>query len=135
MTINLQFTTVLSDDIPASTAFYRDALGFSVLTEVNYGEFSWVTLGSEAGAPGQIVLTSPRVGVSPEDGETLSRLLAAGSLPQLVLSTDDLDAAYRRAVDAGAEIVQDILEQDYGVRDFALRDPAGTAIRVQQPRG
>lgn len=134
MSIQLQYTTVLSDDVAASTAFYRDALGLAVLQEVHYGDMSWITLGVEGQDHGKLVVTQPTAGVSPEVGADLTRLLAAGSLPQLVFVTDDLDEAYRRASDAGAEIVQDVLEQDYGVRDFALRDPAGTAVRVQQPK-
>lgn len=132
MTIQLQYTTVLSTDVPASVAFYRDALGLTVEREVNYGDLSWITLGDPAETGGKIVVTQPHAGVSPEVGDALTALLAAGNLPQLVFLTDDVDAAHQRAVGAGAEIIQDVLAQDYGVRDFALRDPAGTAVRVQQ---
>ena len=134
MSIQLQYTTVLSTDVPASTAFFRDALGLTVENEVAYGDLSWVTLGDPATAAGKIVICQPHAGVSPDVAAALTTLLTAGNLPQLVFTTDDLDGVYARAVAAGAEIVQDVLEQDYGVRDFALRDPAGTAIRVQQPR-
>ncbi|WP_040163591.1 VOC family protein [Microbacterium gorillae] len=132
MSIQLQYTTVLSTDVPASTAFFRDALGLTVENEVNYGDLSWITLGDPSSEGGKIVLTQPTAGVAPEVAQALTELLVAGNLPQLVFLTDDVDAAYRRAVDAKADIVQDVLEQDYGVRDFALRDPSGTAVRVQQ---
>lgn len=133
MSIHLQYTTVLSTDVPASVAFYRDALGLTVEREVNYGDLSWITLGDPAQPAGKIVVTQPHAGVSPEVGDALATLLAAGSLPQLVFMTDDVDAAFARATTAGADVVQEVLTQDYGVRDFALRDPAGTAIRIQQP--
>lgn len=132
MNIQLQYTTVLSSDVPASTAFFRDALGLTVEREVAYGDLSWITLGDPSSETGKIVITQPHAGVSAEVGDSLTELLAAGNLPQLVFLTDDLDQAYARAVAAGADIVQDVLAQDYGVRDFALRDPSGTAVRVQQ---
>ena len=34
---------------------------------------------------------------------------------------------------AGAEIVQEPTEQFWGVRDFAVRDPAGNLVRIEQP--
>ena len=37
----------------------------------------------------------------------------------------DADAHYARAVAAGATVVQDIADQDYGGRGYACRDPEG----------
>ena len=37
----------------------------------------------------------------------------------------DIDAHYARAVAAGAELVQDIADQDYGGRGYSCRDPEG----------
>ncbi len=39
--------------------------------------------------------------------------------------TDDPDALYARAVAAGASIVRELHETDYGSRDFAAHDPEG----------
>jgi uncharacterized glyoxalase superfamily protein PhnB len=38
---------------------------------------------------------------------------------------DDPDAMHARAVKAGAEIVMELTDQDYGSRDFAARDLEG----------
>jgi uncharacterized glyoxalase superfamily protein PhnB len=38
---------------------------------------------------------------------------------------DDPDAHHDRAVAAGAEIVLELTDQDYGSREYAARDPAG----------
>jgi uncharacterized glyoxalase superfamily protein PhnB len=35
----------------------------------------------------------------------------------------------------GAEVVQEPIDQAYGVRDCAFRDPDGNMIRMNQPRG
>jgi uncharacterized glyoxalase superfamily protein PhnB len=38
---------------------------------------------------------------------------------------DDPDAIHARAVGAGAEIVMELTDQEYGSREFAARDPEG----------
>lgn len=35
--------------------------------------------------------------------------------------------------DAGAEIVQEPTDQPWGTRDFAVRDPSGNLVRIDQP--
>jgi uncharacterized glyoxalase superfamily protein PhnB len=39
--------------------------------------------------------------------------------------TDDTDALYRRAKAAGAEVIRDLNDTDYGSRDVSFRDPEG----------
>ena len=51
-----------------------------------------------------------------------------------MLSTRDLDAAFEQLSAGDAEIVQEPTEQPYGVRDCALRDPAGNLIRINEVR-
>ncbi len=41
------------------------------------------------------------------------------------IATRDVDALYRRAKEAGAEIVRDLVDTEYGSRDFSARDPDG----------
>jgi len=52
----------------------------------------------------------------------------------LLLATKDLDGAFERLQAGDAEIVQEPTEQPYGLRDCAVRDPAGNLIRIQQLR-
>ncbi|MGP4016110.1 VOC family protein [Saccharopolyspora sp. 5N708] len=41
--------------------------------------------------------------------------------------TDDPDELYKRAVAAGAEVTHEPRDQDYGSREFAVRDPEGNS--------
>ena len=43
----------------------------------------------------------------------------------LYVVVDDPDSLHARAKEAGAEIVMEPTDQDYGSRDFAARDPEG----------
>lgn len=59
-------------------------------------------------------------------------MMAKGTFAALNLASGDLDADFERLQAAGAEVVQEPVEQDYGLRHCAVRDPAGNLIRIQQ---
>lgn len=131
--ISLQYCAITVEDIDSSIAFYRDALGYEVRNDVSSGEFRWVTLGSGSdAAAAELVLSQPHAGQSPEDGEILQELLVKGVLGFFVFRTDDVDAAFERARSAGADVLQEPIDQPWGPRDCAFRDPSGNVIRVAQ---
>ncbi|MFB9680999.1 VOC family protein [Streptosporangium vulgare] len=132
MTIALQYCHITVNDVDESLAFYRDALGLEVRNDVASGGFRWVTLGS-ATQPGlEIVLSEPHAGRSQADGDALQELLTKGVLPMSVFSTDDLDATFERVRASGAEVLQEPIDQSWGPRDCAFRDPSGNMVRIQQ---
>ena len=122
------------DDPEASVAFYRDTLGFQVRMDVEYGGMHWITVGP-ADQPGtSIVLYPPAAtpGITEDERRTIAEMMAKGSYGQILLATKDLDGAFERLQAGDAEVVQEPMDQPYGVRDFAVRDPAGNLIRIQQ---
>lgn len=136
MTISLSdcFIAVHSHD--EALAFYRDALGLEVRNDVKYEGMRWVTVGAK-GQPGvNIVLEPPAAdpNVSPADREVMAELLAKGLLRGVSFATDDCDATFERVRAAGAEVLQEPVDQPYGVRDCAFRDPSGNMIRISQKR-
>lgn len=133
MTISISTVHILVDDPDAALAFYRDTLGLTVRNEVARDRFRWITLAPDSQPGLQIVLSQPHAGRSQEDGDTLAALLAKGELRPIHLATDDLDATFERiAATPGAEVVQEPIEQPWGVRDAAVRDPAGNFLRIEQ---
>lgn len=133
MTISFKYCPVTVDDVDAAIAFYRDVLGLELLNDVASDDWRWVSLGF-AGQPGlAIVLSAPGAGRSPEDGDALHRLIAKGSGPgPFVFGTDDLDATFEAIRASGAEVLQEPMEQPWGPRDCAFRDPAGNMVRFTQ---
>lgn len=123
-------------DAEASMIFYRDVLGFDVRLDVGYGDMRWITVGPPNQPDTAIVLTPVGVGndVGPEEKEMLERIVAKGGYFGVNLATPDLDAAFARIEAAGADIVQEPMEQDWGARDAAFRDPAGNLVRLQELR-
>jgi predicted enzyme related to lactoylglutathione lyase len=132
MAIALQYCNITVNDVDESIAFYGDALGLEVQNDVASGGFRWVTLGS-ASQPGLgIVLSEPHAGRSQADGDVLQELLTKGVLPMLVFNTDDIDATFERVRASGAEVLQEPIDQPWGPRDCAFRDPSGNTVRISQ---
>ena len=112
----------------------RDTLGFEVRNEVEYGGLHWITVGPP-GQPGtSIVLHPPAAdpGVTEDERRTVLELMAKGTYTAITLATDDLDGLFQRLEAAGADVVQEPIDQDYGVRDCAFRDPSGNLVRINQ---
>ncbi len=136
MDITIQASFLPHDDPDVSLAFYRDTLGFEVRNDVGYGGMRWITVGP-ANQPGtSIVLYPPGAtpGVTEEERRTIAEMMAKGNYGIIVLATADLDSAFARLQASGADVVQEPIEQPYGVRDCAIRDPAGNLIRLNQIR-
>jgi uncharacterized glyoxalase superfamily protein PhnB len=124
------------DDPDASLAFYRDTLEFDVRNEVEYGGMHWITVGPPAQPGTSIVLHPPAVypGITDDERRTILEMMAKGTYAQINLATGDLDGTFERLQASDAEVVQEPTEQPYGVRDCAVRDPAGNLIRIQELR-
>ena len=133
MTISLSTVHVFVDDPDAALAFYRDTLGLTVRNEVANGDFRWIVLATDNQPEISIVLSQPHAGRSQEDGDTLAALLAKGELRPIHLRSDDLDATFEQVAAApGVEVLEEPTSQPWGVRDAAVRDPAGNLIRIEQ---
>ena len=132
MDVALARCFVIVHDPDRALAFYRDALGLEVRNDVAREDFRWITVGA-ASQPGvEIVLTNYLNG-SPADSEAVAALVAKGALNGVHFRTDDLEATFDKVRVAGAEIVQEPAQQPWGTRDFAVRDPSGNLVRIDQP--
>jgi catechol 2,3-dioxygenase-like lactoylglutathione lyase family enzyme len=136
MDITIHSSFLPQDDPEAALAFYRDTLGFELRNDVGYGGMRWLTVGPVGQPATSIVLHPPAVdpGITEEERKTITEMMAKGTYGGILLATGDLDDTFEKVQASGAEIVQEPTEQPYGVRDCAVRDPAGNLIRIQQLR-
>jgi catechol 2,3-dioxygenase-like lactoylglutathione lyase family enzyme len=132
MNLTLSTCFVLVHDPDPALAFYRDALGLELRNDVAREDFRWITVGAAAQPDVAIVLTNYLNG-SPADADALAALVAKGALNGVHFHTDDLDAAFEKLRSSRAEIVQEPTDQPWGTRDFAVRDPSGNLLRIDQP--
>lgn len=131
-TIGLRYCHVTVNDPDESLGFYRDALGLELRNDVASGAFRWVTLGSATQPDLELVLSEPHAGRSQADGDALQELLTKGVLSMIIFSTDNVDATFERVRASGAEVLQEPIDQPWGPRDCAFRDPSGNTVRIQQ---
>ena len=132
MSIALQYCHITVNDVDESLGFYRDALGLEVQNDVGSGGFRWVTLGSQDQPGLGIVLSEPHAGRSQADGDALQELLTKGVLPAVIFRAGDLGATFERLRASGAEVLQEPMDQPWGPRDCAFRDPSGNLVRISQ---
>jgi uncharacterized glyoxalase superfamily protein PhnB len=78
----------------------------------------------------EIVLVNPQGGINPTDADTILALLTKGSLTGVLFRTDDVDGSFEKVRASGAEVLQEPMDQPWGPRDCAFRDPSGNMIRI-----
>lgn len=128
MDLTLSHCFIQVHDQDEALAFYRDVLGLEVRVDAQLEDFRWLTVGPLSQPDVEIGLM-PAGMVSPADRETLRTLLAKGSLSGVIFATDDVDATFEKISAVGAEVLQEPIDQPYGVRDCAFRDPSGNMVR------
>jgi uncharacterized glyoxalase superfamily protein PhnB len=130
LTLSTCFVQVHDPDL--ALVFYRDVLGLELRNDVGREGSRWITVGA-ASQPGIAIVLTNYVNGGPADGDAVAALLAKGALNGVNFRTDDLDALFEKVRASGADIVQEPTEQFWGTRDFAVRDPSGNLVRVDQP--
>ncbi|AIR96472.1 VOC family protein [Streptomyces glaucescens] len=136
MDITIHTTALPHDDPDASLAFYRDALGFEVRSDVGQGRMRWITVGPP-GQPGTSILLAPPAadpGITEAERRTITEMMAKGTYGWILLATRDLDGTFEKVQAHDVEVVQEPTEQPYDIRDCAFRDPAGNLVRIQELR-
>ena len=136
MDITIHQSYLPHTDPDASVAFYRDTLGFEIRNDVGYKGLHWITVGPADQPSTSIVLYPPEAtpGITDDERRTITEMMAKGTYASINLATTDLDGTFERLQAGDAEVVQEPTEQPYGVRDCALRDPAGNMVRIQELR-
>lgn len=134
MTVSLSHTFLMVLDYDEALAFYRDLVGLEVVNDVMLDEYRFLTLG----APGQkgveigLMIPGSFPHTTPADRQATADLVAKGLMPGLIFTIDDCDKTFEKLKDAGADVLQEPIDQPYGVRDCAFRDPAGNSVRFSE---
>ncbi|MFI7008632.1 VOC family protein [Streptomyces sp. NPDC050145] len=136
MDITIHTTALPHEDPDASVAFYRDSLGFEVRSDVGEGKMRWITVGP-VDQPGTSILLAPPAadpGITEDERRTIQEMMAKGTYGWILLATRNLDETFEKVQATDAEVVQEPVDQPYGIRDCAFRDPAGNLVRIQELR-
>jgi catechol 2,3-dioxygenase-like lactoylglutathione lyase family enzyme len=136
MDITIHQAMLPHTDPDASLAFYRDTLGLEVRNDVEYAGMHWITVGPPGQPDTSIVLYPPDAtpGLTDDERRSIAEMMAKGTYASINLATPDLDGVFEQLQAGDAEVVQEPVDQPYGLRDCAFRDPAGNLIRIQELR-
>ena len=104
-------------DVPATVAWYRDTLGFSAHAD---GSDGWACLERDGI---ELMLSA----FNAHEGDEATAFTGS-----LYLRCDDVDAWWDRLRDI-APVCYPIENFDYGMREFAVRDPNGFLLQFGQP--
>ncbi|MBC9822146.1 VOC family protein [Terrabacter sp. MAHUQ-38] len=134
MDITIHQSYLPQDDPDAALSFWRDTLGFEVRGDVGYNGMRWITVGPVGQPATSIVLHPPAAtpGLTDDERRAVAEMMAKGSFASINLATTNVDDTFEAVAASGAEVVQEPIDQPYGVRDCAFRDPAGNMVRIQQ---
>ena len=134
MKLKLRNCFISVHDHDEALAFYRDLLGLEVRLDVKYEGMRWTTVGPK-GQDVNIVLEPPLADPNAPlaDRKVMKEMLAKGLLRGVIFSTEDCDATFEHIRAGGGEVLQEPIDQPYGVRDCAFRDPSGNMVRISQP--
>jgi len=133
MNLTVSHLFIAVTDQQKALEFYRDVLGLELRTDAQIGpEYRWLTVGPKGQPDIEIMLEPAGMGRSPEDAEAINALVAKGALVPVIFATDDVDEVFERLSKAGAEVLQEPIDQPWGPRDCAFRDPSGNMVRIHQ---
>lgn len=134
MDISIHHSFLPHTDPEASLTFWRDALGFEVLSDVGQGTMRWITVAPAGTNAPSIVLSPPAAdpGITDDERTTIAEMMAKGTYATIVLTSSDLAQTFEKVQASGAEVTQEPTHQPWGVRDCAFRDPAGNHVRFNQ---
>jgi catechol 2,3-dioxygenase-like lactoylglutathione lyase family enzyme len=136
MDLSIRQAYLPQDDPDAALAFYRDTLGFEIRNDVAYQGLRWITVGPAGQPETSIVLHPPGAdpGITEHERRTIAEMMAKGTYAAINLGTRDLEATFERLQARDVDVVQEPTDQPWGIRDCAIRDPAGNLIRIQELR-
>jgi uncharacterized glyoxalase superfamily protein PhnB len=132
MDLKLSHAFLTVDDQDKALAFYHGVLGLDVLNDVMFEGMRWLTVGSPD-QPGVEIVLMPPLGPQAAEREAIFDLMHKGVLSGFIFVTSDLDKIFERVRASGAEVMQEPIDQPYGVRDCGFRDPFGNPLRFSEP--
>ena len=136
MTNTLSHCFLIVHDYDEALRFYRDVVGLEVRHDVTFEDNRWLTLGAPDQPDVELGFMIPGYfpHTSEPDRQATANLLAKGLMPGVIFRTGNCDETFEKIGATGAEVLQEPIDQPYGVRDCAFRDPSGNMVRFSEHR-
>jgi len=122
--VRFGYTIIYVRDVAASLGFYERAFGLERRLLHESGQYGELETGSTA-------LAFAAHELAAESVRDLAKVDPSGF--EICLVDEDVESAYKRAVDAGADAVSEPEEKPWGQRTAYVRDPDGTLVEIASP--
>jgi lactoylglutathione lyase len=126
--VRFGYTILYVRDVPASVAFYERAFQQPRRLLHESGQYAELETGPTTLAFAAHELASANLPGQPQPGAG-----PAGDSFEVCFVTDDVEGAYARAVEAGAEAVREPQVKPWGQHAAYVRDPDGTLVEIASP--
>ena len=121
-----RYTILYVSDVRSTIDFYKSAFGFEEGLVLGDGEYGELVTGETKLAFSALSLME-QLGKSPKQPD------ASHPTFELAFEVEDVQAAYEKALAAGAESVQSVREEEWGQTTSYVRDPNGFLIEMCSP--
>lgn len=120
--IRVRFVSIPVSDQDRSLEFYKQKLGFEVVTDQSFGEGQrWIEL-RPPGSETLVVLFTPP-----------GRENLIGTFQNLAFTSDDVEQDYLTMRERGVEFVQPLRKSDWGGIEAIFKDPDGNTFVLAAP--
>lgn len=125
-------TPVYVLDLDEALAFYTEHFGFEIRVDAPAGPtMRWLTVAAP-GSDHELLLAAVDQHIPPVDQGAMRELVAKGDLA-VFLQVDNVDEVFESLRAARVDVLQEPIDQPYGIRDCGVRDPSGNHLRLSQP--
>lgn len=124
--MRLKYTILYVEDVRSSLGFYEQAFGFNIKFLHESGDYAELDTGDTTLAFSSLALMTT-LGKSPAKANVSAPIF------EIAFETDDVAAAFDKAVLAGATKVQDIRDEPWGQTTSYVSDQNGFLIEICSP--
>lgn len=122
----LRYTILYVEDVPATLDFFNHAFGTETEFLHESGDYGQLSTG-------ETKLAFSSVELMTNLGKNPSKADAAAPTFEIAFETGDVAAAFKRATDAGATVIQDVREEPWGQTTSYVADPNGYLVEICSP--
>lgn len=121
-----KYVILFVDDVVASTRFYAEAFGLAPGFIADSGDYGEMKSGETTLSFSSRQLMR-RLGKNPGSPDTSTPVF------EIAFEVDDVPGALARALGAGATLVQEVKEEDWGQTTSYVNDPDGYLVEICSP--
>lgn len=124
--MKFKYTIMYVDNVRETLDFYSRAFGFEITFIDEGGDFGQL-------ATGETSLSFCSTSLLKQLGKNPGKANPNNPVFEIAFETEDVKGSLKKAVDAGAHLIQDVREEHWGQTTSYVNDPNGYLIEICSP--